>query len=155
MVLSCRCHIFPVIYINVARFLLVLLVLSSLLVIKNFLTKYRLIEYVCFNKIVPHILQSLMNDLDCTTGDHKDEVCLKTAIMSFINASLKYGPGQVSDKRLLSKQVKSLFHDGNYDVFRHNRHNRHKFFRYFHNKLIPDDKYTIKCTLLDIFRINT
>ncbi|KAK2166761.1 hypothetical protein NP493_1306g00020 [Ridgeia piscesae] len=38
--------------------------------------------------------QSLMNDLDCTTGDHKDEVSLKTAIMSFINASLKYGPGQ-------------------------------------------------------------
>ena len=78
---------------------MVVKVLSSVLV--NILSNIHIqfIGYVHLNKFVPcilcHILQSLMNDLDCTTGDHKDEVSLKTAIMSFINASLKYGPGQV------------------------------------------------------------
>ena len=43
------------------------------------------------------ILQTIMHDLDCTTGAHKDEVGLKTAIMSFINAALNYGPGQVAN----------------------------------------------------------
>ena len=40
--------------------------------------------------------QTLVNDLDCPVGDYRDEVSLKTAIMSFINAALKYGAGQVS-----------------------------------------------------------
>ena len=53
------------------------------------------IGYVWFDKIVPYVFQSLINDLDCTTGDNKEEICLNTAIMTFINASLKYGPGQV------------------------------------------------------------
>lgn len=35
-----------------------------------------------------------MNDLDRSTGIYRDEVNLKTAIMSFINAILSYGPGQ-------------------------------------------------------------
>lgn len=38
--------------------------------------------------------QSIINDLDRSTGIYRDEVNLKTAIMSFINAVLNYGPGQ-------------------------------------------------------------
>ncbi|ELT93552.1 hypothetical protein CAPTEDRAFT_175180 [Capitella teleta] len=38
--------------------------------------------------------QTLINELDTTTDQYQDEVSLKTAIMSFINAALKYGPGQ-------------------------------------------------------------
>jgi len=41
------------------------------------------------------VLQSLINYLDCWTGQYRNDVALKTAIMSFINAALKYGPGQV------------------------------------------------------------
>ena len=37
-----------------------------------------------------------MNDLDRSTGIYRDEVNLKTAIMSFVNAVLSYGPGQES-----------------------------------------------------------
>ncbi|XP_078314875.1 disheveled-associated activator of morphogenesis 1-like isoform X2 [Crassostrea virginica] len=38
--------------------------------------------------------QTLINDLDRSTGKYKEEVNLKTAIMLFINAALKYGPGK-------------------------------------------------------------
>ncbi|KAK6182752.1 hypothetical protein SNE40_010364 [Patella caerulea] len=38
--------------------------------------------------------QTLITDLDRSTGKYRGEVNLKTAIMSFINAALKYGPGQ-------------------------------------------------------------
>lgn len=38
--------------------------------------------------------QSIVNDLDRSTGLYRDDVNLKTAIMSFINAILNYGPGQ-------------------------------------------------------------
>ena len=38
--------------------------------------------------------QSIINDLDRSTGAYRDDVNLKTAIMSFINAVLNYGPGQ-------------------------------------------------------------
>ncbi|XP_054261118.1 disheveled-associated activator of morphogenesis 1 isoform X2 [Macrosteles quadrilineatus] len=38
--------------------------------------------------------QGIINDLDRSTGAYRDDVCLKTAIMSFINAVLNYGPGQ-------------------------------------------------------------
>lgn len=38
--------------------------------------------------------QGVINDLDRSTGAYRDEVSLKTAIMSFINAVLNYGPGQ-------------------------------------------------------------
>lgn len=38
--------------------------------------------------------QSIINDLDRSTGVYRDEVNLKTAIMSFINAVLNYGQGQ-------------------------------------------------------------
>ncbi|KAH9489529.1 Dishevelled associated activator of morphogenesis 2 [Bulinus truncatus] len=38
--------------------------------------------------------QLLMYDLDRSTGKYKEEVALKTAVMSFINAALKYGAGQ-------------------------------------------------------------
>ncbi|XP_065661274.1 disheveled-associated activator of morphogenesis 2 isoform X3 [Hydra vulgaris] len=37
--------------------------------------------------------QSLINDLDRTSGLHKDEFASKIAIMSFINAALRYGAG--------------------------------------------------------------
>lgn len=40
--------------------------------------------------------QGVINDLDRSTGAYRDDVNLKTAIMSFINAVLNYGPGQVS-----------------------------------------------------------
>lgn len=38
----------------------------------------------------------LLNDLDRNTGRYRDEVSLKTAIMSFINAVLSQGAGEVS-----------------------------------------------------------
>lgn len=38
----------------------------------------------------------MINDLDRTTGHHREEFNLKIAIMSFINASLRYGAGTVS-----------------------------------------------------------
>ena len=38
--------------------------------------------------------QSIINDLDRSTGKYRDDVYVKTAIMSFINAILNYGPGQ-------------------------------------------------------------
>ncbi|KAK8766870.1 hypothetical protein V5799_006350 [Amblyomma americanum] len=38
--------------------------------------------------------QTVLNDLDRSTGVYRDEVNLKTAIMSFVNAILNYGPGQ-------------------------------------------------------------
>nr|KAG5696961.1 hypothetical protein BaRGS_008423 [Batillaria attramentaria] len=38
--------------------------------------------------------QLLMCELDRSTGKYREEVSLKTAIMSFINAALRYGPGQ-------------------------------------------------------------
>ncbi|XP_077415026.1 disheveled-associated activator of morphogenesis 1-like isoform X2 [Vanacampus margaritifer] len=40
--------------------------------------------------------QTLVADLDRTTGRYRDEVNLKTAIMSFINAMLSQGPGENS-----------------------------------------------------------
>ena len=47
--------------------------------------------------------QTLINDLDRTTGYHREEFNLKIAIMSFINAALKYGAGAVSlhDKKII------------------------------------------------------
>ncbi|XP_064600215.1 disheveled-associated activator of morphogenesis 1-like [Liolophura sinensis] len=38
--------------------------------------------------------QSLVNMLDCSVGKYREEVGLKTAIMFFLNAALRYGPGQ-------------------------------------------------------------
>lgn len=43
-------------------------------------------------------LQTLINDLDRSTGRYRDEVSLKTAIMSFINAVLSQGAGVVSSE---------------------------------------------------------
>uniref|UniRef100_A0A3Q2VF29 Dishevelled associated activator of morphogenesis 1b n=1 Tax=Haplochromis burtoni TaxID=8153 RepID=A0A3Q2VF29_HAPBU len=40
--------------------------------------------------------QTLVNDLDRSTGRYRDEVSLKTAIMSFINAVLSQGAGETS-----------------------------------------------------------
>ncbi|XP_061091879.1 disheveled-associated activator of morphogenesis 1 isoform X1 [Conger conger] len=40
--------------------------------------------------------QTLLNDLDRSTGRYRDEVNLKTAIMSFINAALSQGAGETS-----------------------------------------------------------
>lgn len=41
-------------------------------------------------------VQTLVTDLDRSTGRYRDEVNLKTAIMSFINAVLSQGAGEVS-----------------------------------------------------------
>nr|XP_016936680.2 disheveled-associated activator of morphogenesis 1 isoform X1 [Drosophila suzukii] len=38
--------------------------------------------------------QSIVNDLDRSTYGYRDNVNLKTALMSFVNAVLNYGPGQ-------------------------------------------------------------
>ena len=38
--------------------------------------------------------QGVLVDLDRSTGRYRDDVNLKTAIMSFVNAILNYGPGQ-------------------------------------------------------------
>lgn len=40
--------------------------------------------------------QGIINDLERSTGAHRDELGLKTAIMSFVNAVLSYGPGEES-----------------------------------------------------------
>ena len=40
----------------------------------------------------------MINDLDRTNGEDRDDVGLQTAIMSFINAALRYGPGQVGNQ---------------------------------------------------------
>lgn len=42
------------------------------------------------------LFQTLLNELDRSTGRYRDEVNLKTAIMSFINAVLNAGAGEVS-----------------------------------------------------------
>lgn len=46
--------------------------------------------------LTPVTLQSLLNELDRSMGRYRDEVNLKTAIMSFINAVLNAGTGEVS-----------------------------------------------------------
>lgn len=47
--------------------------------------------------IVPcDLFQTLLTDLDRSTGRYRDEVSLKTAIMSFINAVLSKGAGEVN-----------------------------------------------------------
>ncbi|KAL5235210.1 hypothetical protein ACI65C_002620 [Semiaphis heraclei] len=40
--------------------------------------------------------QGIINDLDRNTGIYRDDLTVKTAIMSFVNAVLSYGPGQDS-----------------------------------------------------------
>ncbi|KAE9524605.1 hypothetical protein AGLY_014655 [Aphis glycines] len=40
--------------------------------------------------------QGIINDLDRNTGIYRDDLTVKTAIMSFVNAVLSYGPGQES-----------------------------------------------------------
>ncbi|NXE67524.1 DAAM2 protein, partial [Calcarius ornatus] len=44
-------------------------------------------------ELSPCVWQTLINDLDKSTGRYRDEVSLKTAIMSFINAVLSQGAG--------------------------------------------------------------
>ncbi|RLW09932.1 hypothetical protein DV515_00001842 [Chloebia gouldiae] len=44
-------------------------------------------------ELTPRVWQTLINDLDKSTGRYRDEVSLKTAIMSFINAVLSQGAG--------------------------------------------------------------
>ncbi|KAJ2951435.1 hypothetical protein O0L34_g13588 [Tuta absoluta] len=40
--------------------------------------------------------QSIINELDRSTGAYRDDLGVKTAIMSFVNAVLNYGPGEDS-----------------------------------------------------------
>ena len=52
-----------------------------------------------------------MFDLDRSTGIYREEVNLKTAIMSFINAVLRCGPGKVvknMQNHLISKYCGSV-----------------------------------------------
>lgn len=49
-------------------------------------------------ELSPCVRQTLINDLDKSTGRYRDEVSLKTAIMSFINAVLSQGAGVVSTR---------------------------------------------------------
>lgn len=51
-----------------------------------------------FKAVWPVVPQTLINDLDRNTGRYRDEVNLKTAIMSFINAVLSQGTGEVNYK---------------------------------------------------------
>lgn len=56
-------------------------------------------------------LQTLLNELDRSTGRYRDEVNLKTAIMSFINAVLNAGAGEVEStpaKHQLNDTLTSL-----------------------------------------------
>lgn len=46
--------------------------------------------------------QTLLTELDKSTGRYRDEVNLKTAIMSFINAVLNAGAGEVTLRRRIS-----------------------------------------------------
>lgn len=55
-------------------------------------------------------LQSLLNELDRSMGRYRDEVNLKTAIMSFINAVLNAGTGEVSI-------IAGIFHFGGLQYF--------------------------------------
>uniref|UniRef100_A0A8B9JM51 Disheveled-associated activator of morphogenesis 1 n=1 Tax=Astyanax mexicanus TaxID=7994 RepID=A0A8B9JM51_ASTMX len=50
--------------------------------------------------------QMLLNDLDRSTGRYRDEVSLKTAIMSFINAVLSQGAGEVNVRKLHTIYIK-------------------------------------------------
>lgn len=52
-------------------------------------------------------MQTLIVDLDQDYEDYREDVGIKTAIMSFINAALNYGPGQVSAVAPLSSTVYS------------------------------------------------
>lgn len=45
-------------------------------------------------------VQALVSDLDRSTGRYRDEVNLKTSIMSFINAVLSKGAGEVRNSSL-------------------------------------------------------
>lgn len=68
--------------------------------------KYTCSELCCQSRYAPldmkilciqlriQLSQGIVNDLDRSTGIYRDEVNLKTAIMSFVNAVLNYGPGQ-------------------------------------------------------------
>ena len=61
------------------------------------------VAVMLFSKKVYHLIvfnlllyfQGLVFDLDRSTGIYREEVNLKTAIMSFINAVLRCGPGKV------------------------------------------------------------
>ena len=42
-------------------------------------------------------LQNLLTDLDRSTGRYREEISLKTAIMSLVNAVLSQGAGEVKE----------------------------------------------------------
>lgn len=50
-------------------------------------------------------VQTLVNDLDRSTGRYREEVNLKTAIMSFINAVLSKGAGEVRARAQVQCEV--------------------------------------------------
>ena len=64
-------------------------------------------ELTFSNRLLNVYVQNLLTNLDRSTGRYRDEVSLKTAIMSFINAVLSQGAGEVS--KSLSGRIKSHF----------------------------------------------
>ena len=71
-----------------------------------------------FPEVVPcDLFQTLLTDLDRSTGRYRDEVSLKTTIMSFINAVLSKGAGEVKK----SPQTSSLSENYCYWCFRPNK----------------------------------
>jgi dishevelled associated activator of morphogenesis len=51
------------------------------------------INCLWFNRVIL-FLKTIVNDLDRSVGAYRDDVGLKTATMSFLNALLNYGPGE-------------------------------------------------------------
>lgn len=65
-------------------------------------------KYIYF--LIVLFFQSLLNELDKSKGRYRDEVNLKTAIMSFINAVLNAGAGEVCLHTLTPSSECLFFH---------------------------------------------
>lgn len=67
----------------------------------NYQTKSYLFIQTCFLMLeLEYFLfcvKTLLTDLDRSTGRYRDEINLKTAIMSFFNAVLSQGAGEVKN----------------------------------------------------------
>ena len=61
-------------------------------------------------------LQGIINDLDRSTGQYRDDVNIKTALMSFINAIINYGPGQENLEFRLHLRFVSLWLIGQFRI---------------------------------------
>ena len=50
--------------------------------------------HIVVHQLYARRVQTIVNDLDRSIGAYRDDVGLKTATMSFLNALLNYGPGE-------------------------------------------------------------